>query len=434
MLTRIQALNYRCFNHIDQSLGNFQVLVGANGVGKSTFLDVICFLGELVRQPRGGLQAALNGRSASFEDLLFEKKEGFFELAIEAEIPEKIASESRVLGHSGIVRLEVRIGFTNTNRSQIGVLSERLVIRRSVAAGSWIRRDVRRQDGTIPERNDRTIMEAADFSLIDDPEQAFSVVSMGKDIALYQFEGIGDVHTPASYRFDLGNGNSALANLPEDSIRFPVATWFRGFLAESVVNLVLEPEKLRRPAPVGYSAGLNPNGANLPFIIASFSEEFPDQYADWVAHLHVALPDLASIRTIERPEDRHRYLVVEYTDGRVVPSWLVSDGTLRLIGLTLPAYAMDHGGIFLIEEPENGIHPLAIEIVMQSLNSMYESQVIVTTHSPAILSLTSPENILCFSKSSESGTTVVRGDLHPRMSAWKGTVDPGMLLASGILG
>ena len=191
MLTRIQALNYRCFNHIDQSLGNFQVLVGANGVGKSTFLDVICFLGELVRQPRGGLQAALNGRSASFEDLLFEKKEGFFELAIEAEIPEKIASESRVLGHSGIVRLEVRIGFTNTNRSQIGVLSERLVIRRSVAAGSWIRRDVRRQDGTIPERNDRTIMEAADFSLIDDPEQAFSVVSMGKDIALYQFEGIG---------------------------------------------------------------------------------------------------------------------------------------------------------------------------------------------------------------------------------------------------
>ena len=68
MLTRIQATNYRCLKHVDQSLKNFQVLVGANGSGKSTFLDVLSFLSELVRQPRLSLKSALEARSSDFDD------------------------------------------------------------------------------------------------------------------------------------------------------------------------------------------------------------------------------------------------------------------------------------------------------------------------------------------------------------------------------
>jgi predicted ATPase len=41
MITRIQALNYRCLRHIDQPMSNFHVLVGPNAIGKTTFLSSV---------------------------------------------------------------------------------------------------------------------------------------------------------------------------------------------------------------------------------------------------------------------------------------------------------------------------------------------------------------------------------------------------------
>ena len=45
---RIQALRYRSLRYVSQELGPFQVLVGPNASGKSNFLDVVAFLGDLV--------------------------------------------------------------------------------------------------------------------------------------------------------------------------------------------------------------------------------------------------------------------------------------------------------------------------------------------------------------------------------------------------
>ena len=53
------------------------------------------------------------------------------------------------------------------------------------------------------------------------------------------------------------------------------------------------------------------------------------------------------ITTFERPEDKHCYMIYEYEEGLKVPSWLVSDGTLRLTALTLPAYLTDLQGIYI---------------------------------------------------------------------------------------
>ena len=44
--------------------------------------------------------------------------------------------------------------------------------------------------------------------------------------------------------------------------------------------------------------------------------------------VYSALPDLESVRTIERPDDKHRYLVLVYRGGLEIPSWMASDGTL----------------------------------------------------------------------------------------------------------
>lgn len=140
------------------------------------------------------------------------------------------------------------------------------------------------------------------------------------------------------------------------------------------------------------------------------------------------------MRSEEREENRHRYLEIEYANGARVPSWLVSDGTLRLLALTIPAYLPDLQGTFLIEEPENGIHPRALETVLQSLSSMYASQVLIATHSTVALNLLRPSDVLCFAKDETGATDIGSGDRHPALRNWKqNEPDFGVLFASGIL-
>ena len=88
----------------------------------------------------------------------------------------------------------------------------------------------------------------------------------------------------------------------------------------------------------------------------------------------------------------------------------------------------------MIEEPENGIHPRAIETILQSLMSIYSGQVLIATHSPVALNMLSPQDILCFAKNMEGATDVVSGDQHPGLQEWKQEKpNLGLLYASGIL-
>jgi predicted ATPase len=150
--------------------------------------------------------------------------------------------------------------------------------------------------------------------------------------------------------------------------------------------------------------------------------------------LRTALPDLNNIRTVEREDDRHRYLMLEYTGGLSVPSWMASDGTLRLMALSILAYLPNFSGIYLIEEPENGIHPRAVDTMFQSLSSVYDAQILVATHSPVVLSLVEPVNVLCFAKTKQGAVDIVKGDEHPALRDWKGEANLGVLFAGGVLG
>lgn len=60
MITRVEALNYRCLRYVNRTINGINVLVGPNASGKTTFIDVIAFLGDMVRD---GLDAALESRT-----------------------------------------------------------------------------------------------------------------------------------------------------------------------------------------------------------------------------------------------------------------------------------------------------------------------------------------------------------------------------------
>jgi predicted ATPase len=417
MLTRIQASGYRCLKSVDQQLGAFCALIGPNASGKTTFLDVVAFMSDLMCR-RGDVAAAVRERSVTFDKLLWRGEGQSFQLAIEAVIPDaivaKMSDEKRSLSR---LRYELEVSLVN---GEIGLDHENL----------WLTEEVPQPEAHQVDLFPAPQTERPDIMLKSARGRRVAVRKNPTGNDNFYPDGAKQTYNPT---FRLGRAKSALANLPADTESFPASTWFRQYLEEGVQKFVLNSEMIRRPSPPGLSTRFRTDGSNLPWVIAELRKE-TDQFAAWLDHVRTALPDIDDITTIERPEDKHAYLVIHYGNGAQVPSWLASDGTLRLLALTIPAYLRNVEGTFLIEEPENGIHPRALETVLQSLSSIYGGQVLLATHSPVTLNLVKPEQILCFAKDEQGATDIVDGAHHPALKEWhEGEPDLGILFASGIL-
>jgi len=424
MFTRIQALRFRCLRSVDQELGRFVTLVGPNASGKTTFLDVIALLGDLMRNG-GKVADTVLERSADFEKLLWMGQGSSFQLAVEAALPRDVLDGmAEDFQQFTRVRYELEIGMDR---------EENLIVLQHEAL--WL------LNGMDPAatRQSRQSRQLELFpSPLEPPPTLFLTSGKGRKRIVSNQPG-GNANYYADGRktynpsFRLGRETAALANIPADRDSFHAAPWFRSLLIDGIQSLTLNSQKIRQPSPPGLGKRFQPDGSNLPWVIAELRKD-KGRFEEWIAHVRTALPDIQDIGTIERPEDRHRYLLIRYEGGAEVPSWLASDGTLRLLALTIPAYLPEIDGVFLIEEPENGIHPRAIETVLQSLSSIYDGQVLLATHSPVALNMLDPKEVLCFAKDNTGATDIVAGNLHPALKTWKkGEPDFGVLFAAGIL-
>jgi predicted ATPase len=422
---RVDALRYRSLRYVSLPLGNFHVLVGPNASGKTTFLDVPAFLGDFVR---AGIIAAVEGepgrgiphRARDAKQLTWMREGDTFELAVEALIPPDRRARLKN-GNAEICRYEIAVSVAGPLR----VVSENL----------WLR----------PNEPPPKAVQQRLFPEPPPPPGPSIVVAPRKraPAGWKKIAGRGDEPERVSFHsetsgwsspFRVPPDKSALASLPEDEERFPVGTWFRKFLTEGVQRIILSSEAMRLPSPPGRPRGYLPDGSNLPWVVHALESEHPDKLNEWLEHVREAIPDIQRIETREREEDRHRYLMLHLANGLALPSWLVSDGTLRLLALTLLAYIPGLSGVYLIEEPENGIHPRAVETVYQSLSSVYHAQVLLATHSPIILGMAQPGQILCFARDRSGATDVVSGEEHPALQRWRGKLDMATLFASGVLG
>jgi predicted ATPase len=416
MITLIEALDYRCLRYVRQPLGTFQVLVGPNGSGKTTFLDVIAFLGRFVSE---GLEAAITERTQNFADLVWGRSDaGHLELAVEAAIPKDRRDRLGGKEHT-TVRYEVAIE-ADPGSGEVLVVGEKALLNAADPSSPRAQRELFPQASLPPEH---IVGRAAPGS-----KTVVNKISGGND-NFYSETGKG-----WSTAFKLGPRKSALGNLPDDESKFPATTWLKGLLTDGVRQMMLNSMLIRKASPPGQTRGFKPDGSNLPWVIDTLERSDPDRFREWVSHLRTALPDLENIRTVQREDDKHRYMMVRYRDGIEVPSWVVSDGTLRLFALTLPAYLRDFTGVYLIEEPENGIHPTAVSTMYQSLSSVYDAQLLLATHSPVILSVADARQVLCFAKTPDGAVDIVPGSEHPALRDWRGEVNLSDLFAAGVLG
>jgi predicted ATPase len=427
MISLVEVRNFRSLRALQRPLGNFHVLVGPNASGKTTFLDVFRFLGDIIEK---GIDKAIADRTPNFLDLTFGNAGGAIEFAVEAIIPDTIRQQ---LGEPEMdrIRYEIQLGLS-TDTGEHAIFEERVVLYDSMKAAL----DTVQQRLLFPTYQSEQSIINRKFKLTT-YRQIVHKIPKGND-------SYGDETLPRKQGarggakgwipfFRLGIKRSALGHLPASEEKLPATVWLRDMLVSGAQLFILDSLNIRRPSPPGLSRHFRTDGSNLPWVIEELRKS-PSRFEKWIAHIRTALPDVDDIDTVERPEDKHRYLRVRYNSGLTVPSWLVSDGTLRLLALTLPAYLPDFSGLYLIEEPENGIHPAAMETIYQSLSAIYGAQMLLATHSPVILGMVEPQQVLCFAKTPDGVTDIVRGDEHPLLRDWQGDINLSQIYASGILG
>ncbi len=449
IIKRVETLNYRSLRDVSQILRPLEVLVGANASGKSTFIDVFALVRDFIRD---GLDQALlfnngvvGGRAGSLDELVFDGSANHFEIALELTVPRPLIQPHDINGTEyvyDIARYELAIG--TTDLGELDVQTERL----------WLIDSRRRMEPVPPKPDDRSdvfpVEVAPRRTLLHDATITIDIAARNilvgqasdywRPVAIQSMSNRGNVSYFSeqhswndSYR--VGVRRSVLSSLPEDPERFPIAIWVRNVLRDGIRVLALNSAAMRRPVSPSASREFDVEGANLPLVIQDLQKQQYTSYNDWVQHVKTVLPDIEEIHVRERSDDRFRYLSIKYSRmASQVPSWLISDGTMRVLTLTLLAYLPEQPRIYLIEEPENGIHPKAIEGIFQSLSSVYNGQVLIATHSPLFLSLAQPKQILCFGRTPAGAVNIISGERHPALRHWHGQTDLATLYAAGVLG
>ncbi len=242
MLTRIEALNYRSLRYVSERVSPFQTLVGPNGSGKSTFLDVVGFLGDMLRVgPYRAIIGDTNGvpqRAADLSHLTWMRQGMRFELAIELAIPE-VRLQKLVETKYSSVRYEVAVESRGESK-EVALAAETLWLKPSdLVTSSATQRTLFPMP---PESPDSLVHEPNKKTPRGWRKVVNKIAESGNDYFLAE---TSDWNNP----FRLGPTKSALANLPEDEDRFPVATWVKRYLMEGVRKVVLNAESMRRPSP-----------------------------------------------------------------------------------------------------------------------------------------------------------------------------------------
>lgn len=93
---------------------------------------------------------------------------------------------------------------------------------------------------------------------------------------------------------------------------------------------------------------------------------------------------------------------------RTIPARVVSEGTLRILGLLAIGSSSEPPGLTGFEEPENGVHPRRIRLIAEQLKShtrSREKQIIITTHSTLLADMMPNDALFVCRK--EKGHTLI---------------------------
>jgi hypothetical protein len=442
MITRIEAYRYRCFENLDVALGPYQVLVGKNGAGKSTLMDIPVMLGEMLdqRDIQGPLFTASRMRPARAEtprDVLFNRVGDWCWFAVEACLPEELAEQ---IERTTFERLSKREQQARLKTPGVQVTNIRYELALRLMAEAF---EISHESLFLFPK-DRSLAKVSDGLWADRVDDNNPLVR-----CVLRRASDGDTRIqpevpppPSDKELDaepsplvakMPRRCPALAGMLVDVSRFAASQWLRDFLADGTLPVSLSVAAMRQAQrPPGADYKVAADGTTLPWSVLDLSQR-PAAYAEWLDHIRYSIPYLRTVRARRREDDHHAYLEVEYETGVTVRSVGLSDGTWAVLGLSILPFLDNVAPFVTVEEPETGIHPKAIETVLESLSKMPNSQVWISTHSPVAVAVTQPEHLLCLRQDKAGAVQVTRGSDHPRLVDWQGTPSLATLFSAGVL-
>jgi predicted ATPase len=179
---------------------------------------------------------------------------------------------------------------------------------------------------------------------------------------------------------------------------------------------------------------LRGDGANLSGVLYNLCREKDSKTK--VLKLIRSLPeqDIADISFINTPRGEVMVKLKETFGGqeREVDATVLSDGTLRVLAIAAGLLSAPEGGMVVIEEIDNGVHPSRTQNLLASIEETAEARslnVLLTSHNPALLDALPPravkDVVFCYRDPLDGASSLVKLADIPRVPE---------LLAQGTLG
>ena len=170
---------------------------------------------------------------------------------------------------------------------------------------------------------------------------------------------------------------------------------------ESWLFFYFEPrEQMRAANPIKETHHIGLMGEDLAAFLRTLKALKPRQFKAVEKALRMMLPDIDGIDVDANPLGEVELRLRE--EGVPIPARVLSEGTLRLLGLLALTGVGEAPSLVGFEEPENGIHPRRIHPIADLLKTRAgagRTQYIVTTHSPLLIDLLPSESLFAVGRS-----------------------------------
>ncbi len=418
MLTRLKVKGFKNLADVDVRFGAFTCIAGSNGVGKSNLFDAIRFLSDLADHSL--IQSATSVRDETsdvrsifrkYTDKKTVEVNYLDEMSFEAEmiIPQKGVDDLGQEAKAAATFLQYSLKLAYRKDNGFSTLGGLEIIHEELKR---VRHSKIDEVLPFPHTN----------------KWRKSVIEGGKSEPFIQLEDDGGNRIIALHQGGKSGGRPIrriAKTLPRTvlssatSAENPTVVLARNEM-RSWRLLQLEPSSLRKPdnfnvlnAPVK----LGEDGSHLPATLyhlkqrekngtTSAKNKVADTYGMVAAKLSQLIEDVYSVE-IDR-DDQRQLLTLQVKDRNQIPypARDLSDGTLRFLALTVIELDPTTQGVMCLEEPENGIHPARIPAMLELLEGIAvdvnsESgednplrQVIVNTHSPAVVQQVNDDSLL----------------------------------------
>lgn len=357
MITRLKALNFRSLADVTVELGPLVIFVGPNASGKSNILDALRFIRDAVTTR---LQQAVDRRGGMSAIRRWSPKGRPYDVTLEVRLqrPDWQASYTFTLGSE-------RKGEFRVKRERCEVVDHQHTLAYEIRDGQWEQY----------------------------PEPHPGMMELAKEI---QGEAV------EIFRQTLREVPTNELFLPKAALLLGIPSFTEVWDAlRSMGFYNLYPNAFREPAKPTNPYPLDDEGGNLTSTLRALRREHKESYQRIAKFLGVAVPGVEEISV----KQVGSYLVAQIhhqtsTSGeqRGKPRRAAfdlaqeSDGTLRLLALFTALFQQPPRTLIGIEEPELNIHPGALAALRDAMQlASRDSQILVTTHSPELLSEFPPE-------------------------------------------